>query len=321
VLHDNRTCMPVRTPRISTFKFQIVLLLALSCVVVAIPKMNAQAPAAGNPQSSAKPASATPKPGSLEDKVERYLRNMYAWGPQYEIKMDPPKLSPIPDLLEIAVTVGLQGQSDTAVVYVTKDGKYIFRGDLSDMTVDPLAEIRSKLHPANSPSMGPADAKITLVEFADFECPSCRQLDRILRDLLPQHPDVRLVYKDFPLTSIHPWATTAAIAGQCAAQQNPASFWKLHDIIFDAQDLITPSNVWDKMADFAAQIGLNGETFRACLSNSETAHQVDKTTQEGHDVNVTATPTIFVNGRRVVGPDESQLKQLLDFEHKIATGN
>ena len=326
--YDNRTCAPARIFRSSNFnfqfsyfKFQIALLVALCCTVVAVPKMNAQAPAAGSAKPAQTPAPATPKRGSLEDKVEKYLRNMYAWGPQYEIKMDSPKPSPIPDLLEISVTVGLQGQSDTAVVYVTKDGKYIFRGDLSDMTVDPLAEIRSKLHPGNSPSMGPADARITLVEFADFECPSCRQLDRILRDLLPKYPDVRLVYKDFPLTSIHPWATTAAIAGQCAAQQNLASFWKLHDTIFDSQDLITPSNVWDKMTDFTAQIGLNGETFRACMSNPETAHEVDKTTQEGHDVNVTATPTIFVNGRRVVGPDESQLKQLLDFEHKTTTQN
>jgi len=238
---------------------------------------------------------------------------MYAWGPQYEIKLGPTKPTAIPNLLEIAVTVGLQGQSDTAVVYVTTDGKYIFRGELSDMTIDPLAETRSKLHPGNSPSMGPTDAKITLIEFADFECPSCRQLDRILRDLLSQHPEIRLVYKDFPLTTIHPWAMTAALAGQCAAKQSPASFWKLHDTIFDAQDLITPSNVWEKMSDFANQIGLNVETFRTCMSNPETAQEIDKTTEEGHELNVTATPTIFVNGRRIVGPDEPILKQSIQF--------
>jgi protein-disulfide isomerase len=267
------------------------------------------------PTLSAKlPASPAPKPGSLEDKIEKYLRNLYAWGPQYEVKLGPAKTSPIPDLLEIPVTVGLQGQSDTAVVYVTKDAKFIFRGELTDMTVDPVAETRSKLHPGSSPSLGPPDAKITLIEFADFECPSCRQLDRILRDLLSQHPEIRLVYKDFPLTTIHPWAMTASIAGRCAIQQSPASFWKIHDIIFDAQDLITPSNVWDKMSDFANQIGLNAETFRACMANPDTAQEVEKTTTEGHELNITGTPTIFVNGRRIVGPDESILKQFIDFE-------
>ena len=302
-------------------KMRFPLLAALCCILFTIPQLSAQTAGAPRAESSApsaqSPAPSAAKPGSLEDKVEKYLRNMYAWGPQYKIKLGPTKPSPIPNLLEIAVTVGLQEQSDTAVVYVTTDGKYIFRGDLSDMTVDPLAETRSKLHPGNSPSMGPANAKITLIEFADFECPSCRQLDRILRNLLPQHPEIRLVYKDFPLTTIHPWAITAALAGQCANKQSSASFWKIHDIIFDAQDLITSSNVWEKMSDFANQIGLNVETFRACMSNPETAQEVDKTTEEAHELNVTATPTIFVNGRRIVGPDEALLNQFIQFTVNI----
>jgi len=298
------------------------LLLVLVCFALSpMAQVHAQTPEAAQPASSTpstkSPASPAPKPGSLEDKIEEYLRNLYAWGPQYEIKLGPAKSSPIPDLLEIPVTVALQGQSDTAVVYVTKNAKFIFRGELTDMTVDPLAETRSKLHPGNSPSMGPADAKITLIEFADFECPSCRQLDLILRDLLPQHPEIRLVYKDFPLTTVHPWAMTASLAGQCTFQQKPAAFWRIHDIIFDAQDLITPSNVWEKMQDFANQIGLNVETFKTCMASPDTAQEVEMTTTEGHELNITGTPTIFVNGRRIVGPDESILKQFINFESTL----
>jgi len=327
VREKNRTCMAAYIIRFSKFDFQIsnlkfpISLLAVLCFVITIPKVSAQTADAPKAQSSApsaqSPASSATNPGLLEGRVEKYLRNMYAWGPQYQIKFGPAKPTQIPNLLEISVTVGLNGQSDTAIVYVTKDAKYIFRGELSDMTVDPLAETRSKLHVGNSPSMGPTDAKITLIEFADFECPSCRQLDRILRDLLPKHPEIRLVYKDFPLTSIHPWAITAALAGQCAAKESPKSFWKIHDIIFDAQDLITPSNVWEKMSDFASKIGLNAETFKTCMSNPDTAQEADKTTREGHDLNVTATPTVFVNGRRVVGPDEALLNQLVEFELNI----
>jgi protein-disulfide isomerase len=280
-------------------------------------RMNAQTSAGNRPANPSAQPSGTPaaaKPGTIEDRVQQYLRNMYAWGPSYEIKVGPTKPSPIPDLIEVPVAVGLNGQSDTAIVYVSKDGKFIFRGELSDMSVDPLADIRSKLSPGNSPSIGPANAKITLIEYADFECPSCRQLDRVLRDLLPKHPEVRLVYKDFPLATIHPWAMTASIAGQCARQQNPASFWKIHDIIFDAQDVITPSNVWDKMSDFAVQLGLNVETFRACLANPETTHEIEKSMTEGRDLNITGTPTIFVNGRRIVGPDEALIEQYITFE-------
>lgn len=248
----------------------------------------------------------------MEARVEQYLRNLYAWGPQFEVKVGPSKPSPIPDLLEVPVTVSMGGQSDTAVVYVSKTGNYMLRGELSDMSKDPFADVRSKLHVGSSPSMGPADAKITLFEFADFECPSCRQLDLILREVLPQHPEVRLVFKNFPLVDIHPWAMTAAIAGQCAYEQSPPAFWKIHDQIFDAQDVISPSNVWDKMQDLAAQAGLNPDEFKSCMSNPETATKINATIEEGRALEITATPTTFVNGRRLVGPNKPTLQQYLE---------
>ncbi len=254
------------------------------------------------------------KPESLESHVEKYLRNLYAWGPEFEVKVGPSKPSPVANLLEVPVTVSKEGQSDTANVYVSKDGNYLIRGELSDMNADPFAEIRSKLHTENAPAMGPSNAKVTLVEFADLECPSCRQLDRVLRDYLPQHPEVRLVFKHFPLTQIHPWAMTAATATQCAFQQNAAAFWKMHDAIFDAQDLINPSNVWDKMLDLASQEGLNLDQFKACTSSPDTANQIKQSIEDGHSLNITATPTTFVNGRRVVGPNPNLLRQYVDFQ-------
>jgi protein-disulfide isomerase len=262
-------------------------------------------------------ASATSNPDSLEARLERYLRNLYAWGPDFDVKVGTPKPSPIPDLLAVPVTVATGGQSDTATVYVDKNVKFLLRGELADMTVDPLAETLSKLHPGNSPSLGPKNAKITLIEFADFECPSCRQLDLILRDLIASNPNIRLVYKNFPLTSLHPWAMTAAIAAQCTYQQNPDTFWKMHNAIFDAQDLITPSNVSDKLNDLGTQLGLNMETFRTCTADPATTKEVEETIEEGHALNVTATPTSFINGRRIVGPDQATIQQYIEF-YKIA---
>jgi protein-disulfide isomerase len=261
--------------------------------------------------------SPTAKPSAIEIRVEKYLRNLYAWGPTFDVKVGPSKPSPISDLLEVPVTVSMGGQSDTAVVYVSKSGNFLLRGELTDMSVDPFADIRSKLHVGNSPSMGPEDAKITLIEFADFECPSCRQLDLVLRELLPRHPEVRLVFKHYPLTDIHPWAMTAAIASQCVFQQNPAAFWKMHDAIFDAQDVITPANVWDKMLDLATQQGLNVDVYRACMTNPETVSQVKATIEEGHILTITATPTTFVNSRRVVGPDKSLIEQYITFTREM----
>jgi protein-disulfide isomerase len=253
------------------------------------------------------------KPRTLESRVEQYLRNLYAWGPTFDVKVGPSKPSPIAELLEVPVTVSMGGQSDTAVVYVSKTGSFLLRGELTDMSVDPFADIRSKLHVGTSPSIGPEDAKITLIEFADFECPSCRQLDLVLRELLPRHPEIRLVFKHYPLTDIHPWAMTAAIASQCVFQQNPSAFWKFHDAIFDAQDVISPSNVWDKMLDLVTQQGLNVEVYRACTINPETNSQVKETINEGHALTITATPTTFINNRRVVGPDKPMIEQYIAF--------
>lgn len=254
--------------------------------------------------------------GPLQAKVEQYLRHLYAWGPSFKLTMGATKPSPIPDLLQLPVTVSQNGHSDSANVFVTKDAHFLFRGDLVDMTIDPLAAIRAKLQTDNAPSEGPANAKITLVEFADFECPSCRALDRILRQVLPKYPNVRLVYKDFPLTEIHPWAMTAATAGHCAFEQNPKVFWKLHDSIFDDQDLISPSNVWDRMNEYATKFGLDDQAFRACMANPSTTQAVQKSIAEGHALNITSTPTIFVDGRRIVGANQSLLEQFISFDSK-----
>jgi len=274
----------------------------------------AQSNTAKEKSPAPKPAdTSASEPGTVASRVEKYLRNLYAWGPSYDVKVGPSKSSPIPELLEVPVTVSMGGQSDTAVVYVSKAGNFLFRGELTDMSADPFADVRSKLHVGMSPSMGPENAKVTLYEFADFECPSCRQLDLVLRELLPSHPEVRLVFKHYPLTEIHPWAMTAAIASQCAFQQSPAAFWKIHDAIFDAQEAISPSNAWDKLLDLATQVGVDTTTYKACMANPETANQVKATIEEGHALTISATPTTFVNARRVVGPDKSTIEAYIAF--------
>jgi protein-disulfide isomerase len=288
----------------------LAILLLIMFSHPAFAQSNAQKTPANSSKQSA-PAIA--KPDSLEAHLETYLRNLYAWGPAFSLKIGTPKQSLIPDLLEIPVTVGTNGQSDTATVYVDKSGKFLVRGELADMTQDPFADIHAKLHAGNSPSIGPENAKITLIEFADFECPSCRAMDTILRDFIAANPDVRVVYKNFPLTDLHPWAMTAAIAAQCTYTQNPAAFWKMHNAIFDAQDVISPSNVWEKMTDLANQQGLNMETFKTCMSDPATKSQIEATIAEGHTLNITATPTTFVNARRLVGPDQTLLLQYLQY--------
>ena len=191
------------------------------------------------PAGKSSPAQASPASGSIEKRVEDFLRKWYAWGPDFQLKIGPVKPSPAGDLYEVPVVVTAQGGSDDAIVYVTKDGHFMLRGDLQDLSGDPLRETMRKLNLQGAASKGPADAKIVIVEFGDLECPSCRQLDYVLRAVLPKYPQVRLVFKDFPLETIHPWAMSAAITGRCVLQQSSDAFWKYHDSVYDNQDVIS----------------------------------------------------------------------------------
>lgn len=252
--------------------------------------------------------------GATARRIESYLRHLYAWGRDFKLTVSPLKESSVAGLYEATVDVSKGDQKDTAIVYVSKDGRYLVRGEVADMTADPLAENRSKIHTENSPSTSTSVTPVTLVEFSDFQCPSCRQLHDVLKSVIADYPQVRLVFKDFPLKQIHPWAMTAALAGRCAYQQNPQTFWRMYDLIFDNQQVISPDNAWQKMLDFAAQSALDQQAFRTCMSSPAATQAIEKNLQEGQALSITSTPTVFVNGRRLVGPDRPILDQYIHFE-------
>jgi protein-disulfide isomerase len=251
---------------------------------------------------------------SPAQKVEAFLRYYFALGPEVQITVATPTELGTSGLLEVPIEVKSKEGSDKLTMYLTKDGRYLLRGELSDLTSDPLAENIAKMQTATAPVLGDPKAPITLVEYSDFECPVCRNLHDALRGLLPNYPQVKVIFKDFPIDAIHPWARTAALAGRCAYQQNPKAFWKIYDLIYDNQDLISASSAWDKMLDFAGRIALNTDTFKACLASPQAAGEVDASLANGQLLEVRATPTVFVNGRRVAGADPHTIQQYIDYE-------
>jgi protein-disulfide isomerase len=214
----------------------------------------------------------------------------------------------------VPITLTYQGQSETGTVFASKDGKYVVRGEIFSTSEDPFATNRATLSLENSPSLGPANAKVTLVEFSDFQCPHCRLFQQALKALLPKFPQVRVVYKNFPLENIHPWAMMAAMGSRCAYQNSNAAFWKMYDSIFDQQDVISAENVYDKLTDFAGAVGISADAFHSCLNDPATKQAVEADLQLGEKLDINSTPTVFINGRRVVGGDPASLEQLLTFE-------
>lgn len=271
-------------------------------------------------QGSKTPASAgsaagaaSPDQAQILKTTEAFVRNLFGWGQDFKLKVGPLKPSTSPDFYLVPIEVTLNDRTDNGEVYVSKDGKTLFRGEMFDTAADPYADEKAHLHIEGNPVKGPADARITLVEFGDFECPNCRALEPVLKDIFEKYK-VRLVFKDFPLEQIHPWAKTAAIGGRCAFKQSPEAFWKMHDTIFGNQESISPENVWDKLVEFAGQSGLNADAFKSCLSSPDAAKEVEANQQDGLNLNVNSTPTVFVNGRPIVGGDPRALTQIIEFE-------
>lgn len=281
-------------------------ILAISLLAQGVHAQQAK-PTAG----AAPPAASTP----VQKNIEAYLRHLYAFGSDVAIVVGPLKETPVEGLMIVDIDVTIGENKEAAKFYVSKDGKFLFRGELSDMTKDPLAENRANIQMSDAPSMGDPKAPVTLVEYSDFECPVCRNLHDVLRGMLTNYDGkIRVVFKDFPIEQIHPWARTAAIAGHCAYQQDPKAFWKMYDFIYDNQELISAANAWTKMADYAGQSGLDPGAFKSCMASPEAGAAVNASRANGQKLEVNSTPTVFVNGRRMVGADAHLLEQYIKYE-------
>jgi protein-disulfide isomerase len=253
-------------------------------------------------------------PSPTQKTVEDFLRYYYALGPDIKIIVGAPKPLGTSGVSELPIEVKSPDGSDNVTMYLTADGRYLLRGEISDLTRDPLADNVAKFDLKSSPVLGDPKAPITIVEYADFECPVCRNLHEAIRSLLPNYPQVKVIFKDFPIEVLHPWARTAALGGRCACQQDPKAFWKLYDLIYDNQEIISASNAYEKMLEYATRSGLNPESFKSCMAGPQAAAEVDASLANGKLLDVRSTPTLFVNGRRLVGADPHALQQYLDFE-------
>ncbi len=148
---------------------------------------------------------------------------------------------------------------------------------------------------ADDPSTGPADAPVTMVEFADYQCPFCTRSQETVKKVRETYGDtVRLVVKQLPLP-MHQQARSAAEAALCAQQQG--AFWKMHEWLFANHDKLAPEHF--KAA--AAELGLDADKFATCLDSHQEAARVDADLAEASAVGANATPTFFVNGRLVRG--------------------
>ena len=154
-----------------------------------------------------------------------------------------------------------------------------------------------KLEVGKSPFQGRKDAKVTLVEFSDFQCPFCAKGAALLKKIKEKYGDkVKVVFKNFPLP-FHKHAQLAAEASLCANEQSQGLFWKLHDHMFENQNLLKKKD----LVDSAVKLGLKKAPFQKCLEAKRYTNQVKADMEEGRSVGVRSTPTFFVNGKMITG--------------------
>ena len=262
---------------------------------------------------------ATPAASALDKAtMEQYVRHLFVWGPQINVSVaDPKAASDLPGFKEVVVTASAGQASQQEIFFVSNDGRRIIRGSVYDVSKNPFDSDKAKITTDLQPSFGTPGAPVVVVMYSDFQCSFCKDEAKVIRqNVASTYPtQVRVYFKDYPLEPIHPWAKPAAIAGRCVFRQKPAAFWDYHDWIFEHQSEITVENLKDKTSEFAKTKSLEPIQLAACIDNKSTEAEVAKSQAEGRLLGVNSTPTMFVNGRRLVGQVQwPQLKQIIDHE-------
>ena len=262
-----------------------------------------------------KPAATLP----TEETVNSFLHQTFGFDSSITWKVVSIKPSEAEGLTEVVVVLSNPQGQQLTTLFVTPDGKHALTGELMPFGARPYEPANQTLKKGvNGVARGPADSPVLIVEFSDLQCPHCKEAEPIIEKLLGDEPAARFVYQQYPLPS-HNWAAKAAAYADCVGRTSPDAFWKFVQGTFADQSNITESNVGERLSALADQVGVKGSDMAACAAKPETKTRVDKSVALGQEVGVSATPTVFINGRRignVMGVKYDMLKGLVDFAAK-----
>jgi protein-disulfide isomerase len=278
----------------------------------------------------------------LTHKIERQVRSFYNIPPRVKVVLGPIKTSEFPNYDALTITLDGGEKKATYDFLVSKDGQALIRLTKMDLSKDPYAEVMKKIDLSNRPVRGNKNAKVVALNYDDFQCPYCSRMHATLfPQLLKEYGDrVTFIYKDFPLSEIHPWATRAAVNANCLAAQNADAYWDFADYIHANQKEVNSQKGHDEQ--FAAidrltleqgqKHSLDTAKLQSCIK-AQNEDAVKASLKEAEGLGVDGTPALFVNGQKVDGgalPIE-ELRAILDHAledagvtppaHPAATGS
>lgn len=279
-------------------------------------------PATKPATTATKPAPAAKAGLPTEATVDSFIRHYFGYNEGTTWHIDGIAASDMPGLAEVLISFSTGGQQVQRMrFFVTPDGKHAIVGDDIPFGADPFADTRRVLQQkANGPHEGAARSTVLIVEFSDLQCPHCKVAFPTLERLIAEEPQAKLIFQNFPLP-MHPWAQKAAQYADCVAQKSNGAFWKFAGSVFEQQETIKPEDADAKFTELATAAGVDGKAVAACAAEPGTVARVKQSFDLGREVDVTGTPAVFVNGRKISSVNAlpyEELKAIVEYEIKTA---
>jgi protein-disulfide isomerase len=288
----------------------VILISVLACGLVA-------AQSTTNAKPADKPAAAVNLPS--EATVDAFMQQTFGYESNLTWKISSIKPAPVPGLAQVDVVLASPQGQQVSRFYVTADGEHAVVGDIIPFGAKPFDPVRKILEKGiTGPARGPKDAPVTIVEFGDLQCPACKAAQPGIEALIAAEPNARFVFQNFPL-EMHNWAAKGAAYADCVALASNDAFWKFIAKTYETQADITAANADEKLTALADGAGVKGADIAACANTPVTKAHVDASLALGKAVNVTGTPTLFINGRSIGNVSQvpaDALKRLVDFAAK-----
>lgn len=291
----------------------------------AMPAAPAPEQPAGPVFPKAEPANFTAAAPTVEG-VNKFLQNSWGYDPNRVWQVQGILKTPAEGVSKVVVLIGEKGGDNKLSAlqfFALPDGKHIIAGDnVIPFGDNPYTEYRTLLQQrADGPYRGSATKDLELVEFADFQCPHCKEAQPIMDKIAADFPKARIVFQVFPLVKIHPEAAVAAAYGACVTKQGgSAAFFTFAGAVFEGQDgLATTDGATLTLNSAVTKAGLDPAKIAACSATPEVKAQVEADRKFAESLNINQTPTLMINGRPVPigGVPYETLKKIIEYQAKL----
>jgi len=256
-----------------------------------------------------------------EATVDSFLQQQFGYQEGLSWKIASIKPAGIAGLAEVTAVMANQEGQQVFHFYVAPDGEHALVGDVIPFGARPFDPVKKTLDKGiTGPDRGPKNSPVTIVEFGDLQCPACKAAQPTIEALIAVEPTAHFVFQNFPL-EMHNWAAKGAAYADCVGRASNDAFWKFISKTYETQADITAATADEKLTAIADQAGVKGSDIAACAAQPDTKARVDASIALGKSVDVTGTPTLFINGRKI-GSFDARLsdvyKSLVDFAAKTA---